>query len=132
MATEQNLQCYTLPAAADLSAKQYHFVVVNSQGQVAACTAGAQADGVLQDKPAAGQAANVAHSGITKIVYGGTVTAGADLASDSNGRAVTASSPGAAILGVAIEGGTSGTVGSMLLRNAGYIIPEPEQPGGAG
>jgi hypothetical protein len=45
--------------------------------------------GVLQNAPAAGQAADVSLHGITKVVVGAAVAAGAELMVDTNGRAIT-------------------------------------------
>jgi hypothetical protein len=50
---------------------------------------GALSYGVLQNAPALGQAADVAIGGITKVVVGAAVTAGQELQSDTNGRAIT-------------------------------------------
>lgn len=116
MAYESNLNCVSLEAGQDLSAKQYYFVTVASDGQVDPTGDGLEADGVLQDTPsAAGQAAQVAISGITKVACGGTVTKGGDVGSDSAGKAVDAAT-GDYILGVALETGASGSIIAMLLR----------------
>ena len=61
----------TLPAAADLSAKQFYFVKIDTSGQAAlAATTGEAVIGVLQNKPTQGQAAQVMVQGITKAVVG--------------------------------------------------------------
>ena len=50
----------TLPAAADLSTKQYYFVKVNTSGQAALCSGATDRPiGVLQNTPTSGQAAEV-------------------------------------------------------------------------
>lgn len=120
MATENNLKSVTFEAAGDLSAKQYCFVAVDAAGQVAAvAVAGAAADGVLQDKPEAqGRAGCVAIDGKTKILLGGTVAAGAEVAADANGAAVTAAT-GNIILGTCTEGGAVGEIGSMIFQPRG-------------
>ncbi len=116
MAFEQNLQCVSVPAGSDLSTKQYLFVNVNSSSQLAVSGAGGQGIGVLQDKPnAAGVAGNVAIGGISKVVAGGTVTAGSLVAADSAGKAVNAAS-GDIALGKAITGTTtSGEIVSIIV-----------------
>lgn len=119
MATEIALRTISKEAAADLSATPYRFVTINASGQVAIAGAGAKADGVLQNDPAAqGRAAAVAIGGQTKIVLGGTVAAGAQVASDATGRAVTAAT-GNHILGTCTEGGTVGVMGSILFEPNG-------------
>jgi len=61
---------------------------------------------------------DVIHSGIAEVEYGGTVTRGALLTIDSNGKAVAAA-PAAgvnnSILGRAMMAGVSGDIGSVLL-----------------
>ena len=58
-----------------LAAKQFHAVQFGATaGQVAVCSAADQtAIGVLQNKPAAGEHANVAYAGISKAVAGTSV-----------------------------------------------------------
>lgn len=118
MATEQALQIITLPAAGDLSSYQYCFVSIDSNGRVALTSAGAQADGVLQNKPAAlGRAAEIAISGVTKLLCGGTVTKGALIAATTNGKGLDATS-GDNISAVSADtaAGSNGTIISALLK----------------
>lgn len=78
----------TLVAAADLSAKQYHFVKLDSSGQAAVITANTdRAIGVLQNAPTAGQEAEVLVVGGTKLVAGEAVAEGAVLSTTSAGKA---------------------------------------------
>jgi hypothetical protein len=119
MATQDNMLTVTLEAGADLSAKQYYFVSVASDGQIDPTGDGLDADGVLQDAPAAaGRAALVAIAGKVKVVCGGTVTRGGPVASDASGTAVNATS-GDIILGVALETGASGRVIEILFQPRG-------------
>lgn len=78
----------TLVAAADLSAKQYMFVKLDSAGKAAAITANTdRAIGVLQNAPTAGQEAQVLVVGGTKLVAGEAITEGAVLSTTSAGKA---------------------------------------------
>lgn len=78
----------TLVAAADLSAKQYHFVKLDSSGKAAAIAANTdRAIGVLQNAPLAGQEAEVLVVGGTKLVAGEAVAEGAVLSTTSAGKA---------------------------------------------
>jgi len=106
----------TIEAGADLSAKQFRFVVLNTSGQlVAVSSAGADADGVLLNKPdAAGKAAEFAFGGIVKVVAGGSITAGDKVQSDAAGEALTAAS-GDHVLGKALKDADDGDLVEVLL-----------------
>lgn len=108
MATQNAYVVETFEAGQDLSAKQYHFVTMASDGQVDPTGAGAAADGVLQNAPSAvGRAAAVAVQGRLKVLAGGTITNGANVASNAAGKVVAAST-GNIILGKALEAGVDG------------------------
>lgn len=68
MAVEQPGFSSSFVAGEDLSAKQYRYVKLNSDGEVVAC-AGATDDpvGVLQNNPVENAEALVMHGGITKM-----------------------------------------------------------------
>jgi hypothetical protein len=125
MAYEQGLQCLSLVAAADLSAKQFYFVYIDGNGKAALCaTAGMRAFGVLQNKPASGEIANVAYAGVTKVVAGATITADDPIMTTTSGTAdvaVGAASPGNFARGQAIEGGASGEIITMCLAPTGFL-----------
>lgn len=135
MATEDLVFSITYEAANDLSSNQYQLVAVNSNGKVVLAGAGDHAVGVLQNDPASGEQAEVAILGQTKVVAGGSVSQGDQIASDSNGKGVTAtqstvdtttsnSSEGVAgsnILGVASEGASSDEHFGVLLHHAGAV-----------
>lgn len=118
MAYEESLQCITVPANADLSAKQYFFVkLTNSSGtgRAAVTGDGQSAVGVLQNKPdTAGDAATVGFSGVSKVSAGGSITAGQPVASDSAGEAVAAAT-GDIVLGVALKSADDGDIIPVLL-----------------
>ena len=120
MATEEARHLISLQAGQDLSAKQYFFVSVSSDGQIDPTGNGGAAAGVLQNDPsAAGRAATVCIGGVTKVSVGATVAAGAAIASDAAGECVPAAS-GDAILGTALEAGTDGTIISILFNPRGF------------
>jgi len=121
MASENLGHTITLPAAADLSSKQYRFMTVDSNGRVDVTGAGADCAGVLQNDPAAiDRAAQVMDGlGITKIEAGGTCTKGGNAASDSDGQAVDAAT-GDIILGEFLDvATTAGEIIELLYRKAG-------------
>lgn len=97
------------PAAADLSAKQYYFVKLNSSGQVAAITANTDKPyGILQNAPTSGQAAEVMLAGISKV------SADADLAIADQ---IGASADGQAAAYVPGTDTTKYIVGEVLTAN---------------
>lgn len=99
MAYEEGLRCITLEAGADLSTKQYLFMVQATDGQVdPAGTQGIDVTGVLQNKPdAAGKAATIAIEGISKVVAGGAINPGALVMTSNAGKALTAASTALAV-----------------------------------
>jgi len=79
----------TLVAGADLSAKQYTFVKLNSSGEAVAAAAATDIPvGVLQNAPTSGQEAEVLVVGGTKIVAGAAIAEGAQIGTSSAGKAV--------------------------------------------
>ena len=122
MAYEQTLRTVGLPASADLSASQFCFVLVNSDGNLALPSAGGDADGVLQDKPSAlGVFGEVGILGVSKLVVGAAgVTAGDLLTTDTAGKAVTAVSTNK-ILGRALATGAAGVIIPALIQQKGKL-----------
>jgi len=119
MAYKNSQTCVTLEAGADLSANQFHFVTMDSDGQLSVSTDGAASVGVLLNDPsAAGRAAEVCIGGLTRVEAGGTVAAGDFVASNSTGEAITAGSDDN-ILGTAITGGADGEVISIIFQPRG-------------
>jgi len=93
-----------LTASADLSAKQYTAVKASGVNTVTSVAAATDAVlGVLQNKPTSGQEAEITHTGVTKMLAGAAVTAGAEVMCDTSGRAITAVTTGNRILGIALE-----------------------------
>ncbi|MGB9886747.1 MAG: hypothetical protein ACPLRW_07115 [Moorellales bacterium] len=114
MAYEIPVEMMTRIAGADLSNSQYLAVKVNASGQVVLAGAGENAIGILQNKPANGQAAQIMVLGESKAVYGASVTAGQNLAADASGKLVPASGE-AAVLAVALESGGANEIHTVLL-----------------
>ena len=142
MATETYGAIETLPAAADLSAKQFYAVSINSSGQAALVAAtGARVDGIVWNKPAAavGSAVSVRvlDNRKAKAIAGGTIAAGDLLKSDSAGKLVVttaaavvntsdagaASDPviGSYVVGVALASAVSGDIFPFLATNLGAV-----------
>lgn len=121
-------------AAADLSAAQYKFVKLDTNGKIVVCdTDGEVALGVLQDNPVAGQAGNVMLYGVTKVLIKaseaiaagsaiGTSTAATATAVEST---VTGADVGDMMMGILLEAATGSSpasvLGTLLLRPMGRV-----------
>lgn len=107
-------------AAADLSAKQYYAVVFGASG-VALAGDGLAVDGILQNTPASGEVCEVTFGGVSKAVAGAAITKGAAVASDANGKLITAVS-GDYIVGRALRAaGAANEIIPVLLSSQGTL-----------
>lgn len=119
MAVMQTRDTRTFIAGEDLSAAQFKFVTLESDGQVdLADSAGENCIGVLLNNPVAAGAATVAMTGKVMVTAGGTIAAGAAVATDASGDAVTAST-GNIVMGYATEAGVDGQVIAIELIQGG-------------
>lgn len=109
----------TLTAAADLSALQYRFVVVNASGDIAQSTASGDVAGVLQNKPTLGEAAQVMTDGVSKVVAGAAVAAGAKVMSNASGQAITATATNKAVGMALAAAAAAGEIIPVLLKDLG-------------
>ena len=98
----------TFPASGDLSSKQYCFVTLDSNGQVAACGANGKAIGILQNKPnAQGKAARVRVLGTSKLKVNGACSRGNFLTSTAAGLGEVADAAGEFCGAIALEAATA-------------------------
>lgn len=105
MAFEVNIFSQTRRAGEDLSAKQYHFVKLDTDGDVIACAASTDvAWGILQNKPGSLEPATVMRLGVSRLIAGGTLAIGGLVGPDSAGK------------GTLVTSGTSGTVAYPVAR----------------
>jgi hypothetical protein len=114
MAVEEIIYNTSVIAGSDLSAKQFYCVKLNASGQMVISGAGENALGILQDKPASGQVGAVCCLGKSMAIYGASVTAGQNLASDASGKLVPATGSDA-VVAVAAESGSSGDICSVYV-----------------
>ena len=78
----------TLSAGADLSAKQYYFVKLNSSGNAVACAGVTDKPvGVLQNNPTSGQAAEIVVVGLTKVSTDAALAIGDLVGTSADGQA---------------------------------------------
>lgn len=102
-------------AAEDLSEKVHYVAVLDTAGQVAVAGDGAMAYGIIVEAAAAGDPATVQLDGLAKVIFGGTVDENDRVASDANGKIVTAAS-GDFVIGVCRNGGAVNEIGTIDLR----------------
>lgn len=82
----------TLVASTNLSTKQFFFVKLDTNGQVALCGAGERGIGILQDKPSAqGQACRVRIRGGSLLKVAAAIAVNTPLKSDGDGKGVASS-----------------------------------------
>lgn len=117
MSHDQLFAAISLPAGDDLTAKQYRFGKLNSSGAIVPCgVAGESAIGVIYTPGKADEAVMVAVSGLLRVVAGGSVAIAASVATDNQGRAVTASGD-ALVLGKALTAASgAGQVITVLVK----------------
>ena len=111
----------TLPASGDLSASQFCFVDVASDGEVQICASTGEASiGVLQNKPtAAAYEATVQVGGVAIVKFGGAVTPGGQVMTDTSGRAIAQTGTNK-VLGILVGTATtaSGECHPVLLQGS--------------
>lgn len=107
----------------DLSSTgQFLCVELSAANQVDVCDAATDiAIGILQNKPAAGQAATVRLLGRSKAVLGGTVTAGAAVGTANDGELVAKTTNNDWAIGFAEEAGDAGEIVSVRLTGGFYV-----------
>ncbi len=119
MANMQSRDTRTFVAGEDLSAAQFKFVTLESDGQVdLADSAGENCIGVLLVEGEAARAVTVVMTGSVMVEAGGTVTNGGAVATDATGRAVDATT-GDIIMGYAREAGVANQVIEIELIQGG-------------
>jgi hypothetical protein len=91
--------------------KQYHFVVITDAATAGLAASGDKAHGVLQNKPQnEGAAATVAIRGVSNVVAGAAIAAGAEVQANGSAQAVTKSTGWA--VGVALQ--AAGGAGELI------------------
>lgn len=83
-----------------LATKQFYIVKQHTDGTAILSAAATDKHiGVVQNKPAVGDAALVQFLGTTKVVAGGTISVGAWVTADSNGKAVATTTDKDVVIG---------------------------------
>ena len=118
----------SLIAQATLAAKQYYAVQMGTADNNvvvagAGAAEGAHVLGVVQNKPAAGESAAVAISGVSKLVMAANCDRGEKIMSDGNGKGTPATPDTYSVIGIALESNANGdaAVISVLLTPGGVV-----------
>lgn len=112
----------TLIAATDLSSSQFCAVNIDSAGKAAFPVQGTRAVGILQNKPASGEAATVMVNGISKAKIGITgLVAGNNVTVDDDGTLIQPTNLDRS-LGVAMKSTPAGAIGTVLLLNGQAVV----------
>lgn len=124
MAYEIPGRTITLAASTDLSAGQFHFVGVASDGRAELAilsTGDGNVLGILQNKPTEDQAASIMIDGVSKIVAQGSTLSAGDLVGNSTSAKANVVASGDMIRGRIIYGssGSTGRVLTMVLQDIG-------------
>lgn len=121
MAYEVPVLDFTFNNPSNLSSNQYYFVTkTTTNNEVDLSSAGDLALGILQNDPIANEGAGVRLLGISKVVAGGSITAGDYIAVGTGGTAITRTTEN--IVGFALESGASGEVISIYVLPLGAIV----------
>ena len=118
MSTNLSGRNISLAAAADLTAKQFYAIKIDTNGLAAVAGAGEAGIGILQNNPGLGQSAAVQVDGISKARAGATIAAGAPLASNASGLLITATT-GNYIIGFAKEAAVVNDIFACVLEPLG-------------
>lgn len=122
MAVMQSRDNRTFIAGVDLSAAQFKFVTLESDGFVdLANSAGENAIGVCLVGGALGKPVTVCVSGSVMVEAGGTISAGAAVQVGADGTALAAAS-GDYVMGYAREAGVDGQIIEIELIQGGNIV----------
>lgn len=102
--SQSNMGECTKVASEDLTAKQFYIVQMDSSGDMEIGEGATDLLlGVLQNKPDDGEAGIYRHVGTSKVVASGAIAIGARVTTDSAGKAVTTTTNGDLVVGVALE-----------------------------
>ena len=113
---------FSLNAGEDLSAKQFFALEIATDGDVELADATTDAPvGILLNKPSAGEAAEIIHSGVSKAKVGGTVAAGDFLGPDTDGMLIAVTADTKTYCARALQAGVDGDVIDVIVVPCGYI-----------
>lgn len=102
-----------------------HRIVKAGAADASTAQAAAAADAIMgvhgSLAAVAGNVTDTVVSGYASVEYGGTVTRGAPLTSDAQGRAIVATTAGQRLVGFAVLAGVVGNIGTVDVR-LGFMV----------
>jgi len=108
-------------AGADLSAKLYHLVKVDTDEDIILAGDGQACLGVIREANVENKPVTVQYGGIAKVIAGGSFNAGVLVAADTNGQAVLATT-GEYAVGMALQAaGAANEIVSVRLGPYGRV-----------
>lgn len=122
MAFEDDVLDIALLTVTDLSAAQYHFVMLSADNTVVICSHATNDNpiGVLQNKPngsaSSPAVARVRVMGVSRVLTGGVVAFGDKVGTDASGHGIVKDTDKYKFLGIAIDGAGSGELASVLIQ----------------
>lgn len=112
---------YAQNAGADLSAKLYYIVKVDTDEDIILCGSGQAALGVIREGNIANKPVTVIYGGIAKVSAGAAFNAGVLVMSDANGQAILATT-GSYAIGMALQAaGAQNEIVSVRLGPYGRV-----------
>lgn len=113
----------TKEAGEDLSEKQFYIVQMDSSGDMEVAEGATDLLlGVLQDKPESGQAGTYRHKGTSKVIASAAIAIGAYVTTNNAGKAVTTTTQGDAVIGMALEAAAAdGDIIEIQLMRFNYV-----------
>ena len=113
----------TYIAGAAVNGKRFVKFDSDDRTVIQGAAAGDSLIGVSDITAATGERVDVQHTNLAPVEYGGNVTRGALLISDSVGRAIAATAAAGTnvrTMGIAMESGVSGDIGSVLIAPGSF------------
>ena len=121
LAAEQAVQCFTMPADADLQDYQFKVACIDTtdftiKRATVADSTSEPPIGVIYDKPKAKwQPCLVAYKGVARVLANDTIAAGDAITCDGNGFGIVTTTAGDKCIGRAVSAGVAGQIVFVLL-----------------
>lgn len=109
---------YAALATADLTGKMCYLAKIDSAGGIVITAANSdKVAGVITEEATAAKPASLQFGGIVPVILGATVVAGAGAMSDTNGKAITHTTPGTnPCFGIFLQGGAANEIVPVLMQ----------------